>query len=92
MIALNLYEQQKSSEAGKIINRSRFTVRGAIKWFLGKKDVTNATQSCRPRKLTDQEKERKSIKKEPTFVSSKVVGIVKSDYNAEISQNKHSKI
>ena len=30
--ALNLYEQEKSfSEVGEIINRSRFTVRNAIK-------------------------------------------------------------
>jgi hypothetical protein len=86
--ASNSYEQGKSSEVEKIINRNCFTVKSAItkRWQkrcnkCHTKGTSSEAYRHRKRKMMN------IIKKEPKSISSKVAGIVKSVSNAEISHN-----
>lgn len=55
-IIIRLHKQNKSySEIGKIVNRSRFSIRSIIKQFQNSEHFESRKRTGRPRKLTERE-------------------------------------
>lgn len=74
-IILDLYEKENKSygEIGKIVSRSRFTVRKVIQRKLHENRIENKPVSGRPPKLTAKDKRytiKRTVEKNPLFFLS----------------------
>lgn len=83
-IIARLYKQNKSySEIGKVIGRSRFTVRSVVKRVHSTHKLENKPRCGRPRKLTPREERTVvcSVKKNPKLASAEIAAMLKDNLN-----------
>lgn len=87
-IILRLHAEGKSlSEIGKIVSKSRYTVRSVINRFKGKKNLDSKPRTGRPRKLNDKEQRCvvKFVKKDPTITSSSIATQLKNQFDKTVT-------
>lgn len=88
-IILRLHEQKKSyRDIGKILNRSRYTIRNIVKKFKNKESLINRRRSGRPRKLTIREERViiRNMKKKPKITSTELKAILGEQFNVDVHQ------
>lgn len=88
-IIIDLYERDKKSygEIGKIVSRSRYTVRKVIQRKISENRVENKPRSGRPAKLTDHDKRyiKRCIDKNPFTSARKISDDLEKYQNKKVS-------